>query len=87
MNTTDDRQLKLQKLEMWQKRKVALELEYKEAIDRKAAAAKDGDLSENNAYKDAIEAAELAIARKQDVEKIITDLKKDLGIDQRRGGR
>lgn len=73
-----DRQLLKDKLAMWEKRKKDLEKEYKDAIARKAAAAKEGDLSENYAYKEAIESAELAIARQTDVDKIIADLKKSL---------
>jgi hypothetical protein len=80
----NDIALKRQKLEMWEKRLVQLEKDYTDAIQRKGAAAREGDLSENYAYKEAIESAELAIARKTDVIKIITDLRKELGITDKK---
>ena len=82
---TNDRDIKIQKLAMWKKRREDLEKEYKDAIDRKGAAAREGDLSENYAYKEAIESAELALARQQDVDKIIADLEKELGVKTGKG--
>ncbi len=72
-----DSNLKQQKIEMWSKKLFQLEDELKEIMARKGEAARDGDLSENAAYKAAIEDAEAWQARIVDVKKILTDL----GVD------
>ena len=50
--------IKKQKIEMWSKKLLQLDQELKEIYLRKGEAARDGDLSENAAYKAAIEDAE-----------------------------
>jgi transcription elongation GreA/GreB family factor len=72
--------IKKQKVEMWSKKLFQLEGELKEIFVRKGEAARDGDLSENAAYKAAIEDAEAWQARIADVKKILTDL----GVDPER---
>jgi transcription elongation GreA/GreB family factor len=72
-----DTNLKQQKVEMWSKKLLQLDQELKDIFVRKGEAARDGDLSENAAYKAAIEDAEAWQARINDVKKILTDL----GVD------
>lgn len=69
-----DADLKKQKLEMWQKKLTGLEGEFKEIVKRKAEAAHDGDLSENAAYKQAVEEAEICRVRINEIKKIIANL-------------
>lgn len=69
--------IKKQKVEMWSKKLIQLEKELKEIYLRKGEAARDGDLSENAAYKAAIEDAETWQARIEDVNKILRDLGED----------
>ncbi len=66
--------LKKQKLEMWQKKLIGLEGEFKEIIKRKGEAAQDGDLSENAAYKQAVEEAEICRVRIHEIKKIVANL-------------
>jgi transcription elongation GreA/GreB family factor len=75
-----DENIKKQKVEMWGKKLVQLDKELKEIFLRKGEAARDGDLSENAAYKAAIEDAETWQARIEDVKKIL----RDLGVDPER---
>lgn len=69
--------LKQQKVDMWGKKLIQLTGELKEIFLRKGEAARDGDLSENAAYKAAIEDAETWQARIEDVKKILRDLGED----------
>ncbi|MBI2022696.1 hypothetical protein HYS97_02520 [Candidatus Daviesbacteria bacterium] len=66
--------LKQQKIEMWSKKLSELEKELEAVLIRKGEAAQEGDLSENAAYKMAIEDAETYSARIAEVKKIISDL-------------
>ena len=63
-----------QKLEMWTSKKAGLEKELKLAFTRKGEAAAMGDLSENAAYKGAIEDIEMYQARISDINKILAEL-------------
>ncbi|MBI2595891.1 hypothetical protein HYW46_04125 [Candidatus Daviesbacteria bacterium] len=67
-------QLKKQKLEMWQKKLEGLQKEFKEIMVRKGEAAADGDLSENAAYKQAVEEADICLVRISEIKKIIANL-------------
>lgn len=66
--------LTAQKLKMWKDKKAQLEKELKDAFTRKGEAAAMGDLSENAAYKGAIEDIEMYQARIEDIDKIIAGL-------------
>lgn len=66
--------LKKEKLAMWQKKLEDLEKEFTQTMQEKGDAAKEGDLSENAAYKMALEEAEMLRARMDEVKKIISDL-------------
>ncbi len=72
-----DENIKKQKIEMWGKKLIQLEKELKEIYLRKGEAARDGDLSENAAYKAAIEDAETWQARIEDIKKILRALGED----------
>lgn len=72
-----DDKLRQQKVDMWSKKLFQLEDELKEIILQKGEAARDGDLSENAAYKQAVQDAETWSARIAGIEKILTDL----GVD------
>lgn len=63
-----------EKLKMWQSKKSDLEKELKAAFTRKGEAAAMGDLSENAAYKSAIEDIEMYQARIEDIDRIIAGL-------------
>jgi transcription elongation GreA/GreB family factor len=72
-----DENLKQQKIEMWSKKLFQLHVELNEIMQRRGEAAREGDLRENAAYKQATEDAESWRARIEDVKKILTDL----GVD------
>ena len=63
-----------QKKEMWGKKLIQLEKELEQIMYKKGEAARDGDLSENAAYKQAIEDADTWRARIEDVKKILANL-------------
>lgn len=65
-----------QKLEMWTKKMEETEKALAEAMTRKGEAAQMGDLSENSAYKMAIEDIEMGYARINEITKIIENIKK-----------
>lgn len=69
--------IKQQKIDMWKKKLVNLEKELDKVMQRKGEAAAMGDLSENAAYKMAMEEADTYRARIADVKKIL----RDLGVD------
>lgn len=69
-------ELTKQKLEMWGKKLVKLESELKDIMVRKGEAAADGDLSENAAYKQAVEDADICRVRISEVKKIIANLER-----------
>ena len=71
-----DEKMKKEKIAMWTKKLEQLQKELDEIMVRKGEAAAMGDLSENAAYKDAVEAAETWSARINEVEKILADLEK-----------
>ena len=66
--------IKQQKIEMWSKKLIDLEKELEAIMIRKGEAAAEGDLSENAAYKMAIEDADTYRARIAEVKKILSDL-------------
>lgn len=63
------------KLEMWTKKQSENEAALADAMKRKGEAAQMGDLSENSAYKMAIEEIEMAYARRNEIAKIIENIK------------
>lgn len=63
------------KLEMWTKKKEQTEQAIKDAMKRKGEAAQMGDLSENAAYKMAIEDIEMGYARMNEIDKILENIK------------
>lgn len=65
------------KLEMWTKKMTEAEAALADAMKRKGEAAQMGDLSENSAYKMAIEDVEMGYARINEITKIIENIKKD----------
>lgn len=65
------------KLVMWTKKKEETEAALKDAMTRKGEAAAMGDLSENSAYKMAIEDIEMAYARMNEIDRILENIKKD----------
>lgn len=66
------------KLEMWTKKLAENEEKMHDAMKRKGEAAQMGDLSENAAYKMAIEEIEMAQAREREITNIIEKIQKDL---------
>lgn len=69
--------LQKQKLVMWTKKMEETEKALAEAMKRKGEAAQMGDLSENAAYKMAIEDIEMGYARMNEITKILENIKKD----------
>lgn len=62
------------KLEMWTKKKEETEKALQDAMKRKGEAAAMGDLSENSAYKMAIEDIEMGYARLNEIDKILENI-------------
>lgn len=62
------------KLEMWKKKREATEAALQDAMKRKGEAAQMGDLSENSAYKMAIEDIEMGYARLNEIDGIIKNI-------------
>ena len=71
-----DKNLKEQKLKMWNENLKKLEEQLVVVQQKKGAAAQEGDLSENAAYTMAIEDAETFRVQIEQVKKIIKDLEK-----------
>lgn len=69
-----DNKLRQEKLKMWRDNLKQLEEDLKVIIEKKGAAAAEGDLSENAAYTMASEDAETARVRIEEIKKIIRDL-------------
>jgi len=65
------------KLDMWKKKLTEAEKALADAMVRKGEAAQMGDLSENAAYKMAIEDIEMGYARINEITKIIENIKLD----------
>lgn len=72
--------LQKQKLKMWEKKLVENEGALADAMRRKGEAGQMGDLSENSAYKMAIEDVEMGYARENEINRIIENIKK-VGIN------
>jgi transcription elongation GreA/GreB family factor len=70
-------EIKQQKIEMWAKKLSQLEADLIEIMARRGEAAREGDLRENAAYKQATEDAEMARVRISEIKKIISDLEND----------
>lgn len=68
--------LRQEKLKMWKDNLKQLEEDLKIILEKKGAAAQEGDLSENAAYTMAIEDADTTRVRIEGVKKIIRDLEK-----------
>ncbi len=66
--------LQKQKLAMWTKKRSETETALAEAMKRKGEAAQMGDLSENSAYKMAIEDIEMGYARLNEIDKILKNI-------------
>lgn len=71
-----DDKLRKEKLKMWRDNLIKLEQDLAIILEKKGAAAQEGDLSENAAYTMAIEDAETARVRIEEIKKIIRDLEK-----------
>lgn len=71
-----DQKSKEEKLKMWKKQLQELEDELRATLLLKGKAAAEGDLSENAAYKDAVENAEVVSARIASMQKMISQLEK-----------
>ncbi len=71
-----DNKLRQEKIKMWKDNLVQLEEDLKVIMEKKGAAAQEGDLSENAAYTMASEDAETTRVRIEEVKKIIRDLEK-----------
>jgi len=69
-----DKKLIQQKLKMWRDNLAQLEVELRVILEKKGAAAAEGDLSENAAYTMATEDAETTRVRIEEIKKIIRDL-------------
>lgn len=67
--------LQKQKLVMWTKKMEETEKALEDAMKRKGEAAQMGDLSENAAYKMAIEDIEMGYARTNEIKKILENIK------------
>lgn len=79
-------ELKTQKIEMWKKKLGDLEKNLEKIMQQKGEAAQMGDLSENAAYKMAMEEADTYRARIADVKKILRDLGVDPGeLEEKKG--
>lgn len=66
--------LREEKLNMWKKKLVQLEKDLESAMIKKGEAAAMGDLSENAAYKMAVEEVEMTQVRIDEVKNIIKKL-------------
>ncbi len=73
-----DKNLQQAKLEMWTKKLAENQANLEDAMRRKGEAAQMGDLSENAAYKMAIEEIEMAQAREREITSILENIKKNL---------
>lgn len=71
-----DAQLRKEKIKLWKDNLKQLEEDLKVIIEKKGAAAAEGDLSENAAYTMASEDAETTRVRIGEVKKLIMDLEK-----------
>lgn len=72
-----NKNVRKQKLNMWKKQQQQLEKELGEMLIKKGQAAAWGDLSENAAYKDAVETAEVISARIAGIQRMIKELEKE----------
>ncbi len=69
-----DKNLKQEKIKMWEENLQKLETQLEATQQKKGAAAQEGDLSENAAYTMAIEDSETLRVQIEQVKKIIRDL-------------
>lgn len=65
-----------EKISMWKQKKTKLEEELSSVMIQRGEAAREGDLSENAAYKDFTEKAEVLSARIADIQKMVQKLEK-----------
>lgn len=72
-----DKDLKQQKLKMWQDKLSQLEKEYEKTMQQRGEAAAMGDLRENAAYQMLTEQGEVLSARMNDIQKMIKNLEED----------
>lgn len=71
-----DNKLRQEKLKIWRGNLAQLEKDLVVILEKKGAAAQEGDLSENAAYTMAIEDADTTRVRIEEIKKIIRDLEK-----------
>lgn len=71
-----DPKLRKAKIEMWKEQLEQLEKQLQATMDKKGAAAAEGDLSENAAYTMAIEDGDTLRVQINQVKQIIDDLEK-----------
>lgn len=72
-----DTKLRQEKIKMWKENLKQLEGELGVIMEKKGAAAQEGDLSENAAYAMAVEDSETTRVRIEEIKKIIRDLEKE----------
>lgn len=70
--------MKQEKLKMWKKQLEELEKKFQDTLLKKGEAAREGDLSENAAYKDAVETSEMLSAQIGTVQKMVKQLEEEL---------
>lgn len=69
-----NKNVKQEKLKMWQKQADQLQQDLDDAYKHKGEAAQEGDLRENAAYQMAIEDGEMISARLAGIQKLIKEL-------------
>lgn len=67
----------LEKLKMWEQRKAEIQKKLADVMQKKGAAAQEGDLSENTAYQFASEEAEMLHVQLTNLQKMIRELERN----------
>lgn len=78
--TTMDLNVLEEKLKLWEKKRTQLQAEYEDIMVKRGEAMAMGDLRENAAFQMLDEDASTYRVKLEEVDKIITNLKKQLGI-------
>ena len=68
--------LKLEKLKMWKQREAEIQKKLVDVMQKKGAAAQEGDLSENAAYLFALEEAEMLHVQLINIQQMIRELER-----------
>jgi hypothetical protein len=71
-----DENIRQEKLKMWKEKLLELQNDYSVCMQKRAAAAAEGDLSENAAYEMLTEQAQVISAQMNNVQKILASLEK-----------